>query len=200
MLYTGKIVEYDIEHANISVLYDKGLITTDNYLLLKETKKSLRNEIIGKLILDEKNVWEEIQSGIKDAMRKFVRLNKITKAKVIEVVTDAIWLRDCDIKHTRITDCINFVPKHEFSLMIKLDKLSIYKTPDSIVIRGGRINREHPSYDYMMQYLTALENKEGKLLHRTYSRLRKSLLSDENKIISSISNELLIKALKAYAA
>lgn len=200
MLYTGRIVEYDIEHANISVLYDKGLITTENYLLLKETKKSLRNEVIGKLILDNKNVWEEISSGVKEAMRKFVRMNKITKAKVIEVVTDAIWLRDCDVKHTRITDCIMFVPKNECSLMLKLDKISIYKKPDSIMVRGGRINKEHESYHYMLQFLTALENRETKLLQRTYTRLRKSLIGAESKLISSVENNELIKQIKAYAA
>lgn len=199
MLYSGEIVEYDIEHANIAVLYDKGLITTDSFMLLRDANKRLRNEMVGKLILDDAKIYDEIQSGVREAMKKFFKLNKITKARVIEVVNDAVWLRDTSIKHTRISDNILFVRKTVCSLMIKLDKQSIYKTPDKIIVRGGRISKEHPSYQYMMSYLTALENRETKLLHRSYMRLRRSLNAEDVKLISSIENSELIKQLKSYA-
>ena len=129
-----------------------------------------------------------------------IKLNKISKNKVIEIVTDAIWLRDCKIKHVCITDNITFVCKREYSLMIRLNKtLAMYKNIDKIDIRGGRIVTSHPSYRHLMVYLTCLENKETELLRRSYARLRRSLLSEPDKIISSIANTDLVKILKQYA-
>ena len=53
---SGRIIEYDLEKANISILYSKGMIDKDKYDLLYNSPKMFREIMIGNMIKDNREI------------------------------------------------------------------------------------------------------------------------------------------------
>jgi len=130
---SGRIMEYDIRAANISMLREANMITDEfyNYLLISD--KQYREEYIGmqerqemensksKSALEGSITYRTIYEGIKAAKIKLFDLNNIQPNEVIRIANDAVYVnRLVNLDHTKMSDFVEFRLKMVAESVIKL--------------------------------------------------------------------------------
>lgn len=124
---SGRIVEYDIRSANISVLRNSNYITEEDYLRLKNLPKLEREKEIGLRIRESKEVYNEISKGIKSCRDMFIKQNNIDKDNIVRIANDAIYVNTpIDLQYTKFGNYIEFVPKSVSNVFINLNQLVIF--------------------------------------------------------------------------
>ena len=68
-VFSRYIREYDIQKANISILFDKGIISQQDYEYLYNSDRMERQIYIGKLQRSNKKITKALQSGIINAKK-----------------------------------------------------------------------------------------------------------------------------------
>lgn len=154
---SGRIVEYDIKSANVSILYKYGKIDKKYYNYLTSLPKISREIEIGLLIRDDITYFDTIQEGIKEAKFALGKTNNIKPEEIIRVANDAVYInRPYDLKYTSF-DNIIFNIKTISNSMIKLDKLVIFISynGDNINIDVKGINDDKLSLhqEYMLSFI-----------------------------------------------
>ena len=86
------ITVYDIRAANISVLFDKGLLSPEVYSNLRTTAKIEREIYIGKLQGANPYISETLKEGIIEAKQKFFTANGLTDNDILEIDNDAVYI------------------------------------------------------------------------------------------------------------
>lgn len=105
---SGRIQEYDIRSANVSILMKNHIITEDNFNYLSKLPKLDREKEIGLLIKKDRKYYDIIQDGIKLAKKQLLISNQIQEDQVIRIANDAIYINTpYDLAH-RIFDNIEF--------------------------------------------------------------------------------------------
>ena len=106
---SGQIIEYDIRQANINILYKYKIIDEKYYNYLAHVPKIQREVIIGNLIKQDKNKYNIIQKGIKEAKCQLFEANNIKEYEVVRIANDAVYVnRSGGLQYT-IFDGIEFV-------------------------------------------------------------------------------------------
>ena len=124
---SGRIVEYDLHAANISILRQKEIISQERYEYLKSLPKITREIEIGLLEKADSSVYPALQEGIIEAKKDLVGFNKIDEEQIVRVANDAIYINsDVDLKYLQFGDFVYFKPKSEYNIYCKLDKLVIF--------------------------------------------------------------------------
>lgn len=197
----GVIYEYDMEQSNISLMALLGMIETLTYEELKDSPKNIRNVLIGKLSKEIPDFWMQLNTKRDELVKDFISINKVPKNNIIEIVNDAVWIYNFRPNKTKINDFILFRNKGTYSSILQINNVvKLYKSNQDIICRGGRIDYSHPLYINFASIYTAIENKINK---RTGFQLIKSFEEEMNSnednqknIISTVSNDLLLQALK----
>lgn len=130
---SGRITEYDIKSANISMLKRYNMISDNEYNYYISLPKNFREQDIGKLIRNRGvEYYNKISEGIKDAKLQFLIRNNISPLSVVRVANDALYINSfIDCTELQIYDTVRFVPKSVYNVMMRLnDDISIYVNID----------------------------------------------------------------------
>lgn len=123
---SGRIVEYDIKSANITMLYKYNMISNDYFLYLSNLPKIDREIEVGNLIRKDKKFYDIIQYGIIEAKKKLFELNNLDLSSVVRIANDAVYINSSiDLAFTEF-DNIIFKKKSLSSSFLKLDKLLFF--------------------------------------------------------------------------
>lgn len=130
---SGRIAEYDLRAANISMCREYGLINDDYYQYMLSVDKQYREEFIGWQIKKEKEesqnksaidgsiTYKTIYDGIKTAKLQLFEANNIQPNEVIRIANDAVYInRPMDLEFTRFGEFIEFRQKMVAETCIKL--------------------------------------------------------------------------------
>ena len=131
---SGRILEYDIRAANISVLREAGIINDDYYKYLLSVSKDYREQYIGLQIRKEKEennssrstiessiTYRTIYNGIINAKLKLFEANNIQPNEVIRIANDAVFInRQQNLEYTKFSDFVEFKLKMVAENVIKL--------------------------------------------------------------------------------
>lgn len=212
--FEGNIREYDLSAANVSVLVENGYISEDMYYDLMESKKTYRNKIIGKLILNNPEVYEILRSGIEGYVNEFIDINKLAKSNILEISKDAIFT--IDIKGTQekklklsFGDFINFIPKHNYLSMFEFTpkdtsntKIKIYLVmgENKIEIRYAKLDDCNPMYDMLVDLMRFRYDGNN---HKYLQKLREMVVyykkTNCEDVCSGCTNDRLIDAFRELA-
>lgn len=128
----ANICEYDIQKANISILYSKNIIDRTLYEKLFSDDKMSREIFIGKMIKGNRDIDQEIKNGIMQAKQQLFESNRILDSEVVRIANDAVYInRLIDISNTefdlnRNGVIVRFVMKNRFNTFLKLGSVLIF--------------------------------------------------------------------------
>lgn len=123
---SGRIVEYDIQAANINILKKYHKISDDYYQYLSLLPKEDREIDIGKLIRVDRSYFNTIQDGIKESKVLLVEKNNIKPEQIIRVANDAVYINNSiDLKYTEF-DGVRFKQKSKYSVYLNLSNIYIF--------------------------------------------------------------------------
>ena len=132
------IREYDLSKANINALLYQKRISKSEYDNFYSMDKKEREVIIGKMISKDRTIYQDIQSGIKEAKRKLFLTNNIEDIDIVSIKNDAVFIVGKYLQNTEFPP-FNFVIKNEYNIFLQLQELEIYYS-DSIDNIGYNIN------------------------------------------------------------
>lgn len=132
------IREYDLSKANINALLYQGRISKSQYNDFYNMEKKQREITIGKMISKDRTIYQDIQSGIKEAKRKLFLTNDIEDLDIVSIKNDAIFIVGKYLQQTEFPP-FTFVIKNEYNIFLQLQELEIYYS-DSIDNGGYNIN------------------------------------------------------------
>lgn len=123
---SGRILEYDIASANITMLRKYGKIDDNYYNYLRSIPKQNREIEIGLKIRSDNSFYQVIKQGITEAKMDLFQSNNIDPNSIVRIANDAVYINSSrDLAYTKFGD-VEFKLKSINSSMIKLDKLIIF--------------------------------------------------------------------------
>ena len=135
---SGRIMEYDIKAANISMLRESNIISDELYRYLLAIDKQNRERFIGwqikKEIEESKNrsaidgsiTYRTIYEGITNAKIQLFEANNILPNEVVRISNDAVYInRSSDLSVFKFGDYIEFKQKMIADNAIKLSSTLI---------------------------------------------------------------------------
>lgn len=126
---SGRIVEYDIKSANISVLRNRNAITQKDYEYLASLPKFLREKEIGLREKEDPSLYTEIQKGIKEAKENLVSFNLINPNQIIRIANDAVYINsNIDLNYLKFGEYIEFRAKSISNVFCNLKGNTIFFT------------------------------------------------------------------------
>lgn len=126
LLKSCDIYEYDIEKANISVLYDAGKISKNLYDFLFNQQRMARQIMIGNMEKRDSEITQIKADGIKEAKRKLFEIQQIQDSEVLSVRNDAIFvLRQLNPDHLKFGH-VKFTLRNHYNLFIKAQRIQFY--------------------------------------------------------------------------
>lgn len=123
---SGRIVEYDIKSANITMLHKYKKINDQYFYYLSNLPKIDREKEIGNMIRVDSSVYDTIKYGIREAKVRLFNANDIKLSEIVRIANDAVYInRSYDLKNIVFDDVI-FRIKSVNSVMMKLNSLIIF--------------------------------------------------------------------------
>ena len=154
-LISHHIYEYDIQKANINVLYALGEITKEYYDVLSEMTKKQREIDVGYMLRDYKGLSDKLKEGIAYYRKKLFKNNNLEDRDILAIKNDAIFVIDKQLKNTKF-DNVVFLQKNRYSIFLKLSKhLEVYFESDmvngtiSLDVKGIRDDKLELHHKYM---------------------------------------------------
>lgn len=135
-----RITEYDIHHANTSVMRQYYTILSPDVLDKLDSLGDQRNIEFGNLIRKHprgKEIAKKLSKGIIRAKGELFRANQIMDQDVLSIKNDAVFVIGRKLKYTKFGH-IEFAAKNSYSAYLKLDNLEFYysKSDDAIAVKG----------------------------------------------------------------
>lgn len=138
-LIASNIYEYDIQKANINVLYSLGLISKEYYDKLYNMNRMDRQVEIGYLLKYTEGLSDKLSDGIALYRKKLFESNGLDNNDILSIKNDAIFVINKILKTTEF-DTVCFVLKNSYSSYMKLDvkgdtsngKLEVYFKSDQV--------------------------------------------------------------------
>ena len=156
------IFEYDIEKANINILWSKGVIDDKTYNYLYNIKKIYRQIYIGKLLQNNYGLQSILYNGIEEVRRKLFESNNIKDNEVLSIKNDAIYVVNRELQITQFNNII-FRKKNTYTSFYRLTKfLEFYYTYNHITsyekldIKGFEQIQLQYHEDYMIKFFKDL--------------------------------------------
>lgn len=167
-MFNNYIREYDIRKANISILYDKGVISEVMYSNLYNSDRMTRQVFIGKMIKEDSQVGEILANSIMEFKEAFFDANSIHDYDILSIKNDAVFLINKIPRYTKFGKYggVEFVNKNVYTHFMKLDRLEIYyhKNPDRelIDVKGIKdedIQKYHmPFLGIILEFLSSIND------------------------------------------
>jgi hypothetical protein len=152
-LIIGDVYEYDIQSANINIMYNEGMITLPEYqecnrLDSMSRKIAVGNALRNSIYTDEHNETpilsyidvEYFHSCFKKYIRAIIEANEIEDSEIISIKKDSIFVN----RPLDITDFgnVHFINKGYYKLFILLGNLEIYYSDTTtFAIKGINDNK-----------------------------------------------------------
>ncbi|MBR6289217.1 MAG: hypothetical protein IKR19_07780 [Acholeplasmatales bacterium] len=158
---SGRIVEYDMRSANISVLLQKGIIDIDLYNKLSRLNKQSREVEIGLMIKSDPTIYTELSKGIKEYKHKFCEANNIDSLQIVRVANDAMYINtSIDLPYTFFDQYIEFRIKSISNVMININKtlsfISFINDQVSVDIKGISADKYNLHANYMISIIATV--------------------------------------------
>lgn len=159
------IREYDMRKSNISILYDKGIITLDDYVKLNNAPRQFRQVYIGKLILSNPKIQEILDKGVLEYKEKLFKANNIKEYQVLTIKNDAVFIIDKKLETTKFSNTIEFIPKNtytSFYLLGNKNKKELYyyfnnmNYKEVLDVKGINDNMLFLHEDYLIEFFKVL--------------------------------------------
>ena len=201
MYIKNTISEYDIEHANISILLAKGIFDKKEYDKYVNMDKKTRNVKIGLLIKEKNYIYDVIQNGFKEYIEEFILQNKLDpENNIIEINHDAVWVTGRLPTKTKFD---NVVFRHKqtytsyYGIKIKgnIFKIYINTLTDDYGVRNFTPNNLE-IFNELLDILRDYEFEDNeKVYERLHSLLRKKVpgINYDNELIIGIKNETIFR-------
>lgn len=109
------ITEYDIKSAGFSVIKFKKLMPESEIQKIENMDKHDRNVYIGKRIIKEPKINEEILKTLEKVRKAFVFVNKIEAEEILSIKKDAIFIIKKQPTELTIKDAFLFRRKGQYS-------------------------------------------------------------------------------------
>lgn len=123
---SGRIVEYDIKSANITMLHKYGKINDQYYMYLSRLPKRDREIEVGNMIKHDRSVYDTIKAGIREAKINLFNSNDIQLKDIVRIANDAVYInKSYDLQNIIFGD-VEFRKKSVNSVMMKLNNLIIF--------------------------------------------------------------------------
>jgi hypothetical protein len=152
---SGRIVEYDIASANITMLRKYNVISEDEYQFLSKLPKHDREVKVGIMQRDNR-IYQIISEGIKKAKEELMILNNIDPNSIVRVANDAVYINSSiDLAFTEFGG-VRFRPKSINSCLIQLNKLLVFCNCTNgidIDIKGLSDDAQLLHVDYMLSFI-----------------------------------------------
>lgn len=128
---------YDISKANISILYDKGLLTYDGYNRLFNLPKIQREIEVGIMMRDRPEIKEALKDGFVEARKMLFDTNSIEDKSVLSIKKDAVYVINRTLMNTHFGNVI-FALGGTYTSFYKLMDLEIYYNAnyDNMDVKG----------------------------------------------------------------
>jgi hypothetical protein len=158
---SGRIVEYDIKSANITMLKKYNIIDNGYYTYLSNLPKYNREVEIGLKIRESKEYYEAIQKGIIDSKLLLFQYNDIQEPEVIRIANDAVYInRSIDLKYTQFGDVL-FRQKSISDVVLKIDTLIFFyfnRNNEMNIDVKGLGNNQIFHQKYMLSFIASVIN------------------------------------------
>ena len=164
------IREYDIRKANISILYNSGIIDEATYTRLYNSTRAARQIEIGLMIKYDSELYKALAAGIIEAKHKLFTMNDIKDYEVLSIKNDAVFILDRQLQYTEVDKNIVFVQKNTYTSYIRFsNKVEIFYGLDKIGDNekvdvkgiGDETLRLHKDYflDFIVFILSSVETE-----------------------------------------
>lgn len=118
------IYEYDISKANITILYQEGVIDKQTYDRLKSVPRMERQVTIG-YILKKKENNDILKQGICNARKALFESNNIQDYEVLSIKNDAIYVIGRPL-HNTVFGIVEFTLRNIYTSFYSINNLEIY--------------------------------------------------------------------------
>lgn len=160
LLKNANIYEYDIAKANISVLLNRGQISSSLYDFLFNQDNMVRKIMVGNMEKTNKNLIKEKQQGIIDAKKYLFEANHIDDSEVLSIKNDAVFV-------TRELDKLEygnarFTLRNRYNLFLRILRLQFFYLLDQVNdievldIKGIRDEVIEKQEEYMIDFIKTL--------------------------------------------
>lgn len=159
---SGRIVEYDIASANITMLYKAGAITKSYYDYLSFLPKHDREVLVGMMIRKNRDIYNIIKNGIIESKRKLFEMNNISFDTVVRIANDAVYINSpIDLQYTCFGNVI-FKKKSISCSMTRLGNLLLFFSYNSdninLEVKGMSKENQVLHQDYMFTFIAQVIN------------------------------------------
>lgn len=140
-LLDTRIVEYDIEKANINILYSKGAISKSTFDGLLRAPKMQREVAVGRMIRREPQLQDVLDEGITEARKGLFLALGIPDECILSIKNDAVFVIFGGIppviQNIEINEFVRFRPKGIYSSFYKIFRKEFYYDFDPISNKEG---------------------------------------------------------------
>lgn len=152
------ITEYDMKRANISVLYNKGVISKALYDYLYDADRSYREKYIGQMQRYNPLLSEIKSNAIREFRGRFYEANSLSQADILSIKSDAIFVLGRQCQCTKFEN-IEFRVANIYNAYMHIGNLEIYYGFDpmtgdqNIDVKGIKDDKLELHRDHMMMFL-----------------------------------------------
>ncbi|WP_301066565.1 hypothetical protein [uncultured Duncaniella sp.] len=108
-LIDTNIREYDISKANISILFDAGVIDAETYNILASQPKQIREVTVGKMQGRDPTISQKLKEGLAYCRSVFILGNNLSDEEILSINNDSITvIGDRRIEITRVMEHVFF--------------------------------------------------------------------------------------------
>lgn len=191
------ITEYDIEHANISIMLDINYIDEKTYKEMEKMDKKKRVVKVGLMMKEDKNLYNLLQTGFNKYIDLFIINNKIDTTNILEINHDAIWLIGRLPKILEFNK-IRFIQKNRFTSLYQcnIKKASIQffydSEKDKIKTRGFN-NETSDLLDKIKEILLDKEFEDEDNVYTKLHQLNKEVKKNKyEEMVNNIKNTTIL--------
>lgn len=134
----SNIIEYDIRHANTSLMRYYNLAPLDFIDKLDSYTKMKREVYVGNMQRDDKEFSKSLLKGFDDMMNLFLSTNNLSvDSDILAIKKDAAFVINHPVPITDFGGCVHFVQKNRYKHYIRIGIYECYiKEDGSMDVKG----------------------------------------------------------------
>lgn len=188
----GKIREYDMSSAGLSILKEFKLATSKEISRLESLSKKELVRAIGIMQIDNTTLANKIKEGFVESRRRLFEANQIEDRHLLSIKKDAIFTRDKVCTQSEFGN-INFRIKNKYTSFLQLNEIEFYynEMTDVLDVKGINDNLLHLHQNGMIKVIKDVLNWASKLDEKTLIQKIQRLVTDykEGNLHSDVYRE-----------